>query len=522
MSKRQSIWIFGMLACALSVAWAQDSSTPPSTGAAPQSGQQEPQSGPQEPIPAYGQENAPAPISENPPLSGLDLPSLEPHAAPLSYIQPGATFSESVDSNISNTLGTGSVNSISRGLGSVTLKRLWSNYDLALDYVGGAAYYNIHGQGFKALQQMDLDQKITWKRGQLSLRDSFSYLPEGNFGGAYGSAGSQGIQSLGNSSFSGFWGGSGLGSLGLAPRILNVSLADISESLTPKSAVTVAGGYAFTHFYGNDAATGGPFIGSSQVSAQAGYNRLLTSHTQIALVYGYQGFDFSVLGAAFHSHIIQGMYGHRISGRMDLLLGAGPQITFIDTQSVVCSNPAIPPLLCTFAGGTLQPTTVKNTKLGVAGQARLRYKFTRTSLDLSYQRYENSGAGLFAGSQSDIARLGVNRPLSRVWSAFADIGYSHNSRVQPLTATQVTQCTAYPSPNVACPASDATSFNSGFLGGGLHRAIGRNFHAFVSYQFNELSFDQSFCLPNTSCNRISNRHVATFGLDWTPRPIRID
>ena len=70
-----------------------------------------------------------------------------------------------------------------------------------------------------------------------------------------------------------------------------------------------------------------------------GYNRILTSHTQIALVYGYQGFDFSVEGTAFHSHIIQGMYGHRISGRMDLLLGAGPQFTMIDSLHVSLSDP---------------------------------------------------------------------------------------------------------------------------------------------------------------------------------------
>ena len=75
MSKLQSIWTLGMLAFALSGAWAQDSSTPPPTETAPQSGQQEP-------VPAYGQENTPPPISENPPLSGLDLPSHEPHAAP--------------------------------------------------------------------------------------------------------------------------------------------------------------------------------------------------------------------------------------------------------------------------------------------------------------------------------------------------------------------------------------------------------------------------------------------------------
>ena len=54
------------------------------------------------------------------------------------------------------------------------------------------------------------------------------------------------------------------------------------------------------------------------------------------------------------------------------------------------------------------------------------------------------------------------------------------------------------------------------------RAFGREFHGFVSFQFNELSFDHSYCVPGIPCNRISNRNVITFGLDWTPRPIRID
>src|ERR1700757_2207753 len=295
MSRRQTIWIAGMLACTLAGAWAQDSSTPP-TETPSQTGQPEQQ----EPVPAYGQQGTSAINSEDPPLSGRDLPSLEPHAAPLSYLQPGATFSESLASNATGNLGGSGVSSITRGVGSVVLKRLWSNYDLAMDYIGGFAYYAQSGQGFQSLQQMDLDQKITWKRGELSLRDSFSYLPEGNFGGAYGSMGSQGIASLGNSAFGGFWGGSSLGNLGLAPRILNVSLADISESLSPRSTLTVAGGYAFTHYYGTDTA-GNSFIGGSQVSVQVGYNRLLTSKTQIAVEYGYQAFDFSVQGTAFHT-----------------------------------------------------------------------------------------------------------------------------------------------------------------------------------------------------------------------------
>lgn len=510
-----------MLVCALAAAWAQDSTTPPAETPS-QSGQADQQ----QPAPAYGQQGSAAINNENPPLSGLDLPSLEPHAAPLSYLQPGATFSESVLTNAENSLGGGTnFTSISRGLGSVALRRLWSNYDLAVDYEGGVGYYSQSGQGWKLLQQMDLDQRVTWKRGNLSLRDSFSYLPEGNFGASYGALGTAGISSLGESAFSSFFGGTQLGTLGLAPRILNLSLADISESLTPKSAITVTGGYSFTHFYGSDKVSGTSFIGDSQIMAQAGYNRVLTSHTQVALTYGYQAFDFSILGTAFHSHVIQGMYGHRISGRMDLLLGAGPQITLINSPAAVCSNSLLTLLQCTSFGATIESAVNKQTNLGVAARGRLRYQLTKTMLDLDYQRFETAGSGIFAGSQTDIIRFSANRPISRVWSGFVDIGYSKNDRLQPLTPEQVMQCTTPPvagAPAPICPANNATSYNYGFIGGGVRRHFGRTFNAFVTYQFNELSFDESYCVNSSACSRISNQNLITFGLDWTPRPIRLD
>jgi len=504
-----------ILAFAVNTARAQDTSTPDSNAPSSSSAPQDSSATPQEPAPAYGQENAPPPITETPPLSGLDLPSLEPHAAPLSYIQPGATLSESADTNAANTLGGGSLTSISRALGSVTLQRLWSHYDLAADYAGGVGYYDLSGQGFKALQQMDIEQKITWKRGQLAVRDSFSYLPEGNFGGSYGSLGSQGIQSLGNTPFSVFYGGGSLGTLGLEPRVLNVSLADLSEYLTPKSAITAAGGYAFTHFYGNDSES---LIGTSQVSGQFGYSRLLTAKTQLALVYGYQGFDFKVQGTAFHTHIMQAMYGHQISGRMDLLIAAGPQFTRIGTPGFVCSNPS--DLTCTNTGDMLVLTTVEDTRIGVAGQFRLRYKFTKSSLTASYQRFETSGSGFFAGAQTDMARFSADRPLSRVWRVGADVGYSRNSRLQSLTAAQLNTCGAAGQP--VCPGVNANTYKYGYAGMAVHRAFGHDFHGFASYQFNELLFDNSYCGGLPECSRISNRNVITIGLDWTPRPIRID
>jgi len=500
-----------MLVFALGVASAQDNPTPQSPADAPST---------QQPVPAYGQGTVPPSSNENPPLSGLDLPSLEPHAAPLSYLQPGVTFSESVSTNIENSIGGSSTGSITRGLGTLELKRLWSHYDLALDYVGGIGYYT-HGPGLKQLQALGVDQKILWKRGQLSLRDSFSYLPEGNFGGAYGSLGSVGITTLGRSAFGSFWGGSAFGAFGLTPRVVNVAIADVTERLSPKSSVTAAAGYAFTHFFGEDF-NGTAFIGSSQFSAQAGYNRIVTSHTQIALVYGYQAFDFTVVGTSFHSNVIQGMYGHRISGRMDLLLGAGPQFTRVgiacNILDVLNGDPH-----CSLDQSGNAVGTIPADKFNVAVHARLRYKFTKSTMDLRYERFVTSGGGLFAGAQSDIVRLSVERQLSRVWSLSFDVGYTHNDRIQPLTQQQIDACLgAEQNSQNACPANDARTYNSGFFGGALHRHFGHNWHGFVSYQDNQLAFDHSFCTTSGPCDRTSNRQVVTFGLDWTPRPIRID
>jgi len=486
MNQRHSISIAMLLALTLGVARAQDN--PPAQ--APDSGQPSAQ----EPVPAFGQENPPQPVSENPPISGLDLPALGPHAAPLSYLQPGLHLTQSVDSNVADTVGGSNTRSITRALGSLDLQRLWSRYKLALDYAGGAGYYNAPHIGLKQVQQLELDQRISWKRGQLGLRDSFSYLPEGNFGGAYGSLNSeeQILAGGGIGGQGGFPGGAQFGALGQTPRIVNLALVDLTENLTPKSSLTANGGYAIEHFTHRISTTAGlpfnSFLGSSEISAQAGYDRNLGPHDQAALVYGYQGFDFSFSGLAFHSHVIQAMWGHRLSGRMDFVVGAGPQFTMLATSG-----------------------SPSNLRITTAGRASLRYKFPdKMLLNLSFFRYNTSGSGIFAGAVSNVARLSVHRPITRVWSAFVDAGYAHNTRLQVLPTIP------------GSTFSLAKTYDYGFAGLGAERRIGRSFRFFASYQFNDLAFDSSFCTPQTVCSRISQRHVGSLGLDWTPRPIRID
>jgi hypothetical protein len=475
-------------------------------------------------VPAFGQDNPAPPVTENPPISAIDQPGLEPHAAPESFLLPGLHFSESVDSNVQNDLGGSSAGTITRGLGSLTLQKLWKNYDVAMDYIGGVAYVNHSSIGLEQLQQFDVDNRINWKRGQLAVRDSFSYLPDGTFGyaayggeGAYNAGlGSLGAGMLGAGAFGGqagaFYSGSGI-SVGQVPRLSNVGLVDVVEDLTPKSSVTLAAGYGLVHFYGDIFSIANTdenvvFVGSSEYTAQVAYDRILNPKDQVALSYGYQAFDFSVVGTAFHASVIQAMYGHRISGRMDFLIGAGPQFTHTSANELVCDDPFASSADCTEEGGAFVPVSEKANKIGVAGRMSLRYRFPKTLLALTFQRYDTDGSGIFAGSESNIAHLDARRPLTRVWDIFADLGYSKNTRLQ-----------------LAGSAVAANSLSYGFAGVGLHRQFGRNLRGFVSYQFNELGFDTACPVGASSsgaCNNLSQRQVGSIGIDWTPRPIRLD
>ena len=516
MNKGQIILTLTLTLSVVSAAWAQGDEPP-----APS------------PAPAFGQENPVPTVSENPPISAIDQPSLEPHSAPESFLLPGLHFSESVDSNAGNTLGGSAVSPVTRGMGSLTLQKLWKNYAVAMDYIGGVVYYDQKGIGLQQLQQFDIDNRINWKRGQLAIRDSFSYLPEGNFGfQAYGGSGAynSGLASLGSgmlgaAAFGGqtssFNGGGGV-SVGQVPRLTNLGLADIVENLTPKSSVTLSAGYGIVHFYGDlNSVTGGPanvaFIGSSEETLQVGYDRTLNPKDQVALSYGYQGFNFSTVGTAIHSHVLQAMYGHRVSGRMDFTIGAGPQFTHISDVAYVCTFLGIPvPILpndCPNIGGSLVGVPQSGDHIGVAGRVSLRYRFPKTSVSLTYDRFNTSGSGLFAGSRSDNVVLSAQRPLSRIWDIFSDVGYSRNSRLQVGGSTV-----------------NANSFTYVYAGAGLHRQFGRNFRGFVSYQFNDISFDSSCPVLGTllssagtvGCSSGSQRHVGSIGLDWTPRPIRLD
>src|SRR5271169_2035112 len=87
------------------------------------------------------QSNPPQEMPQNPPLSGLDQPSLGPSFPTRSFFVPGAHVSEALDTNVGQGAGTSAINGVTRVLGSLMLQKIGEHSVTALDYVGGAAFY---------------------------------------------------------------------------------------------------------------------------------------------------------------------------------------------------------------------------------------------------------------------------------------------------------------------------------------------------------------------------------------------
>ena len=475
---RLALLVFGICLCAA----AQDS---PQSQPAPDTQSQPPAP----PAPAFGQ-NAPVLNPDNPPVSGLDVPTLDLHPATRSFFAPALQVSESVDTNGENALGTSNgPEAVSRVLGSFDLQKFWVKSDLFLEYLGGGAFYSSPFDA-RQLQAVGLEAVTRWRTGEITLRDAFSYLPDGSFQIGYG--GDPGL-GLANGSFGGGIPGGGLpglnqpnselGSVGNIPRLANTGILDVVQALNPRSAITVAGGFSNAHFYDPSDL----LINSDQITAEGGYSHLISRRDQLGLIYAFQLFQFpQATGGEIYIHVVNLRYSHTLTGRLSFIAGAGPQ--YIDLEDG-------------------EPVT----HLSLSARVQLRYKMGHGSMIASYEKYTSAGSGFFAGANTQTARVGYTRPLGRHWEVYADLDYSHNSKLQDV--------------NASLGAQGASSFDDGSAGGVLRKHLGRTYDFFVAYRFSELAFNTPgngvTCVAN-SCGNTAQRHVGTIGVEWHPRPTRLD
>ncbi|MBV9182710.1 MAG: hypothetical protein JO356_15470 [Acidobacteria bacterium] len=455
---------------------------------------------------------------DNPPLSGLDMPTTESPFSGRSYFIPGLQVGEAVDTNTSGSSGNHNTSTITRGLGSIDLQKIWRRYQVGLDYVAGGSYYtgtNSSGapRGYQT-HSFGYDQRVLWRTGQLSFRDTFTYLPEGTFGfGSYGGFGGfssamagSGLSGTGMSSGlgggiaggmpGGIFSGGQFGSIGIQPRVDNLSIIDVVQGISPRSTVTLGAGYDLSEFI-DKARSPFTLINSQMTTGQIGYDHLLNPKDQVALVAAYQQLQFpGAGGGGVHAYVFQARYGRRLSGRLDLVIAGGPQVTRVNTQFVNVLGKII-----AIPGST-----------SIAGNGSIDLGYTlsaRTAIHLDYQHYLTPGSGFYAGANTDAARVNMSHIVNRNWTIMTDIGYSYST---PLTSRSTIL------------GINSSSYQYWYAGGTVRRMLGPHFDAFGTYQY--ALFAAGSCTSSTGshavCGQSVNRHTAMFGLDWHPRPIRLD
>jgi hypothetical protein len=406
------------------------------------------------------------------PLTGVENPTLGTPGIRHSYWLPGFQYADTLRSSALNQASSSGWNTTSVITGNFSLLESWSRAQLAVNYSGGASFSSDSAQGTSQFQQLGLVETFDWGRWQLHLLDQFSYLPETPFGFGAGTAlsipGISGplappLPGLGSSYvpnqsvFTTF-----------GPRYSNSFATQAAYTVSPRGSITAAGTYGILRFIeaGN--------IESNNASFSAGYDYVLTKADTLGVQYRFSGYRYIGNPQAIDDHVLQLMYGRKITGRIALQLFGGPDVT-------------------TFR----VPVNSSTNRVSGSGGASLAYALNRGSMALTYDRGTSGGSGVFAGANTNQLQFSLGRQLSREWAASLNLGYSRNGSV------------------VSAPSSQA--YHSWYVGGGLSRPFGRNANFTIGYTAQIQTSNQAVCAAGT-CGTNFTVHQITLGLQWHARP----
>ena len=467
----------GAIACG---AWAQDTQEPqvpeqPETQAKPKPAARG--------IPAINDPNATVDNSEDQttnwqpdtsPVTGFQSPTLGSPNLEHSYWVPGLEYGSTIQSRPPGKLATNGWFADNYVGGQLSLLEARNRSQLGLNYSGGGYFTTDSLQNNGAFHQFSLAQNITLRRWQIQLFDSFSYIPESEFGFAGGTnlavpgvSGTLGpaVPDLGASIVPNQSIYSAIG-----PRYSNAAAAQMTYLVSARSSITVGGSYGLLHF------TESGNVDSDMALGSVGFNYAVGRNDSIGIQYRFAGYHFEGELQALGSHTVSFVYSRKIVRKVALNLFGGPQIT----------NYRV-------------PVANASRNIGISAGGSLKYAFQHGTVNLSYFHGLTGGSGVLLGSNSDGVTAGLNRQLSRIWSGNVSFGYSRNGQLSV-------------GPSIA-----GQNFDDWFAGTGISRPFGRN----VNFGFSYTAMFENTKLPicaGTACNSNYTDQLVSISLQWHTRP----
>ncbi|MGH9685719.1 MAG: hypothetical protein ACRD5K_01325 [Candidatus Acidiferrales bacterium] len=445
-----------------------------------------------EPIPAYhspfvtpsdDQEgNSQSLQSDTRPLSGAQYISTGNLTTNRSYWQPHLDFSGTADSNPQEGTSSSGWGAWGSFLAGVDIHHTAGTSEMLLSYTGGAMYSDEASVPDGTVQKLGFAEKISLRRSVLSFLDQLSYLPQASLGlgGVGGLPSTGGSEDLGP----GFVTDQSILS-GQGQNLENSSVVQLEAFLTPRSSVTISGGYSLLHFFDSN------LVDSGNITARGGYNYQLTQHNTMALQYSFNQFSYTNFNQSIDTHGIQGSFGRRVTGRLALQFAAGPELALFSGATASTGG----------TGGTTGASNPSSAHVYWSLNSAMKYQYQRTSLGLTYLHGVAEGSGVFLGSLNDTVTGTMTRRMSRTFSSGLSAGYARNSALQSAGGQLSGQ-----------------NYDYWFAGASLARPFSETLALTLSYQFQYQTSNSTFCIGGT-CGTSVIRHLITVGFSWHQRPL---
>jgi hypothetical protein len=185
-------------------------------------------------------------------------------------------------------------------------------------------------------------------------------------------------------------------------------MAQTGYALGYRSSLSFFGGYGTLHFLS------GGLQNSSNISAGAGYNYLLSPLNSLSVSYGFSRFTFSRLPTGAESHSVMLSFARRITGRLSFQAGAGPDIQVYSS-----------------------PVAGSGTVVSWALSSGLNYRLQRWQTGFSYSHALSGGSGVLTGAETDLFSGHAGRSFGN-WHGAISAGYARNHAIQQLSGSNTT------------------------------------------------------------------------------------
>lgn len=407
------------------------------------------------------------------PVTGVQTGTLGTSQLKHSYWVTGAQYGNSAQSNsFSSTNGSGGWTLTHYASGNVSLLEAWGRSSIGANYTGGGSFSN--DSGSSQYHQLSSAWELDERRWQALVIEQFSYLPQTSFG--FG--GTTGLSIPGISGALAvplpglqeqFIPGQAIFTV-VGPRHSSATAAQVNYQVSRRGSLTVAAVYGLLRFSNSGN------IGNDTEALAVAYGYAVTRKNSLGISYRFTAYHYPGNPQAMGDQLFQFMYARRITGRLALNIGGGPEVTSFRA-----------------------PVNGSNQSISGGGGASLDYAFTKSSLRMSYSHGIGSGSGLFSGSRADQLTAYWSRPFGRAWSGVLNCGYARNTTIVKISGLS------------------SPSYNSVSTGLGLNRPLSRSTRFAIGYQAQIQNSGGIVCAP-TGCLTTQVGHQIQMSLQWNAPP----